>query len=115
MVGDFRIFVRMWGLAGLYMWARGLWYAPLGKDAGVKENAVRKITWAQIGSLVLFQVLENGAYLASKGVLTSDVWSGEYLMVKVYGELHDKSVESTWSGESCGVCNNIHHLDRFLT
>ncbi|OAG02391.1 uncharacterized protein CC84DRAFT_1018407 [Paraphaeosphaeria sporulosa] len=76
-IGDFRIFVRMWGLAGLYMWARGLWNAPLGTEAGAKERAVRRITWAQIGSLVLFQVLENGAYLASKGVLTSDAWSGE--------------------------------------
>ncbi|KAF2439743.1 hypothetical protein P171DRAFT_110261 [Karstenula rhodostoma CBS 690.94] len=76
-IGDFRIFVRMWGLAGLYMWARGLWHAPLGKGAGAKERAVRRITWAQIASLVMFQVLENGAYLASKGVLTSDAWSGE--------------------------------------
>lgn len=76
-IGDFRIFVRMWGLAGLYMWARGLWHAPLGKEAGAKEMVVRRITWAQIVSLVLFQVLENGAYLASKGVLTSDAWSGE--------------------------------------
>lgn len=76
-VGDFRIFVRLWGLVGLYMWARGLWHAPLGKEVGAKERAVRRITWAQIASLVLFQVLENGAYLASKGVLTSDAWSGD--------------------------------------
>lgn len=76
-IADFRIFVRMWGLAGLYMWARGLWHAPLGKEAGPKERAVRRITWAQIASLVVFQVLENGAYLASKGALTSDAWTGD--------------------------------------
>jgi hypothetical protein len=76
-IGDFRIFVRLWGLAGLYVWARGLAQTPLGKEAGAKERVVRRITWAQITSLALFQVLENGAYLASKGVLTSDAWSGE--------------------------------------
>ncbi|KAJ4352079.1 uncharacterized protein N0V89_007425 [Didymosphaeria variabile] len=77
MIADFRIFVRMWGLAGLYMWARGLWHSPLAQEAGLKERVVRRITWTQIASLVLFQMLENGAYLASKGVLTSEAWSGE--------------------------------------
>ncbi|KAL1596391.1 hypothetical protein SLS60_009037 [Paraconiothyrium brasiliense] len=77
LIADFRIFVRMWGIAGLYMWARGLWHSPLATEAGPKEKLVRRITWAQIASLVLFQVLENGAYLASKGVLTSEGWSGE--------------------------------------
>ncbi|KAF2676465.1 hypothetical protein K458DRAFT_424678 [Lentithecium fluviatile CBS 122367] len=76
-IDDYRIFVRLWGLAGVYVWARGVWTASLGKEAGTKERWVRRVVWAQIASIVLFQVLENGAYLASKGVLTSAAWSGE--------------------------------------
>ncbi|KAF1967944.1 hypothetical protein BU23DRAFT_558933 [Bimuria novae-zelandiae CBS 107.79] len=76
-IADYRIFVRLWGLAGLYMWARSTWNTPVAKEEGTKAKVVRRITWAQIASLILFQVLENGVYLASKGVLTSSGWSGE--------------------------------------
>lgn len=75
-VDDYRIFVRMWGLAGLYMWARGLAHSPLARTAGTKERWVRRIVWAEIASLAAFQVLENGAYLASKGALAGERWSG---------------------------------------
>lgn len=76
-IGDFRIFVRLWGLAGIYMWARGTLNAPLAHDASTKDRLVRTITWSQIASCALFQVLENGAYLSGKGALTSSAWSGE--------------------------------------
>lgn len=76
-IADFRIFVRMWGLAGLYMMAKGTWTSPLAKDTSRKDKILRAITWGEIASLVVFQVLENGAYLASKGVLTSTSWTGE--------------------------------------
>ncbi|KAF2251542.1 hypothetical protein BU26DRAFT_518176 [Trematosphaeria pertusa] len=76
-IGDFRIFVRLWGLVGIYAWARETWHSPLGKEAGRKEKLVRKVVWGQIVSCALFQVLENGAYLANKGVLTTASWSGE--------------------------------------
>ena len=42
--------------------------------AGIKEWGMRSITWAQIASLAVFQALENGAFLAGKGVLA---WKGE--------------------------------------
>lgn len=76
-IADYRIFARLWGLAGLYMWARATWNTPVASDEGAKTKVVRRITWVQIASLVMFQVLENGAYLASKGVLTSSGWTGE--------------------------------------
>ncbi|KAF2264833.1 hypothetical protein CC78DRAFT_532952 [Lojkania enalia] len=76
-IGDFRIFVRLWGLAGLYTWARSTYAAPLARDARTGDRVVRGVVWAQIASCVLFQVLENGAYLSSKGVLTGEAWAGE--------------------------------------
>lgn len=76
-VADYRIFARLWGLAGLYMWARASWNTPIPKEEGTKAKLVRQITWAQIATLFGFQVLENGAYLASKGVLASSAWAGE--------------------------------------
>ncbi|KAF2276386.1 uncharacterized protein EI97DRAFT_433224 [Westerdykella ornata] len=81
-ISDFRIFVRLWGLLGLYTWAKGEWKGADGAGAARqrkswKERILKGITWAEIGSLVAFQVLENGAYLSSKKVLTSEAWAGE--------------------------------------
>ncbi|KAF1960966.1 hypothetical protein CC80DRAFT_489194 [Byssothecium circinans] len=77
-ISDYRIFVRLWGLVGIYEWARGAWNAPpLSKDAGRKEKILRGVTWASVTSCIGFQVLENGAYLSSKGVLVSQSWTGE--------------------------------------
>ncbi|KAJ4320737.1 hypothetical protein N0V94_003269 [Neodidymelliopsis sp. IMI 364377] len=77
LIADYRIFVRMWGVLGLYTWARDTYLLPLSKDASRKETLLRGTTWAAIASCVAFQVLENGAYLASKGALTSESWTGE--------------------------------------
>lgn len=74
-IGDFRIFVRLWGLAGIYMWARATWNAPVG--TGPRTRALTGVAWAQIACCAAFQVLENGAYLASKGALTGAAWAGE--------------------------------------
>ncbi len=76
-ITDYRIFVRLWGCVGLYTWARGTYYDPLPETASKKDKALRKLTWAAIASSIGFQVLENGAYLSSKGVLTSAGWLGE--------------------------------------
>lgn len=76
-IADYRIFVRMWGMLGLYTWARDTYLSPLPKEATQKEKLLRGTTWAAITSCVLFQVLENGAYAASKGMLTSESWSGD--------------------------------------
>lgn len=77
LIADYRIFVRLWGVVDLYAWARDTWRSPLAGDANRKERLVRGTTWGAIATCVLFQVLENGAYLASKGVLTGEAWAGE--------------------------------------
>lgn len=76
-ISDFRIFVRMWGLLGIYTWARDMYHDPLPADASRKDKIIRGLTWANIVSSVAFQVLENGAYLSSKGALTSARWTGD--------------------------------------
>ncbi|KAF2106236.1 hypothetical protein BDV96DRAFT_337631 [Lophiotrema nucula] len=76
-ISEFRIFVRLWGLVGIYTWARATYNSPLPAGAGRKEKVLRVVAWSQILSCAAFQILENGAYLASKGVLTSQNWSGE--------------------------------------
>ncbi|KAL6704293.1 hypothetical protein ACN47E_008357 [Coniothyrium glycines] len=76
-IADYRIFVRLWGMVGMYSWARATYRDPLPADATNKDKTLRKLTWAAIASCVGFQVLENGAYLSSKGVLTSASWTGD--------------------------------------
>lgn len=76
-IADYRIFVRLWGIVGLYTWARGTWLDRLPENASGKEKTLRALTWAAIVSCVGFQVLENGAYLSSKGALTTASWTGD--------------------------------------
>jgi hypothetical protein len=76
-IADYRIFVRLWGTLGLYTWARGTWVDGLPGDASRKEKTLRGLTWASIVSCMGFQVLENGAYLSSKGALTTASWTGD--------------------------------------
>jgi hypothetical protein len=76
-IAEYRIFVRLWGLVGMYTWARSTYLARLPNNATKKEKILRGITWGAIASCFGFQVLENGAYLSSKGVLTSVGWAGE--------------------------------------
>ena len=68
-IAEFRIFVRLWGLLAIYQWARETYLKP------PRDAAVKTLVWAQIGANALFQLLENGAYLASKGVLSSEAWA----------------------------------------
>lgn len=76
-IADYRIFVRLWGLVGLYTWARSTYLSPLPPNAPTKEKSLRSLTWCALASCVGFQVLENGAYLSSKGALTTASWAGE--------------------------------------
>ncbi|CAO2655211.1 Nn.00g102750.m01.CDS01 [Neocucurbitaria sp. VM-36] len=85
-IADYRIFVRMWGLLGMYTWARATYADVLPLDASRKEKILRGLTWAAIASCVGFQTLENGAYLSSKGALTSASWTGDV----------GKARENTW-------------------
>ncbi|KAF2734519.1 hypothetical protein EJ04DRAFT_552673 [Polyplosphaeria fusca] len=75
LLADFRVFVRLWGLLGIYAWGKAVWKAPTPAALSGKERVLRGLACAQILSCVAFQVLENGAYLASKGVLTGEGWA----------------------------------------
>jgi hypothetical protein len=66
LISDFRIFVRLWGLLGIWKWGKSLLEHP------PKDLVQKRIAWAQVVVNVAFQVLENGAYLSSKGVLGWD-------------------------------------------
>jgi hypothetical protein len=84
LISDVRTFSRLWGLLGMYFWARGLFTKLQEARAAAKPAADGEKTEAEVpkvdklemtlavGQLVaciLFQTLENAAYLASKGVL----------------------------------------------
>ena len=57
------MFARLWGLLGIYAWAR----ATIAKPPS--DAVLRAIAAAQIGVNAAFQMLENAAYLSAKGVV----------------------------------------------
>lgn len=63
LISDFRIFVRCWGLLGIYTWGRSTWTSP------PEDKVLKRLVWGQVGVNTGFQLCENVAYLASKGVL----------------------------------------------
>jgi hypothetical protein len=79
-ISDFRIFVRLWGLLGIWKWGKSLLEQP------PKDAVLRRLAWMQVAVNIAYQALENGAYLASKGVLGWDqkkqakawVWSSRF-------------------------------------
>jgi hypothetical protein len=88
LIDDFRIFTRLWGLLGIWAWGSSTWYSS------EKDNITKSIVWAQVSVNAAFQFLENGAYLASKGVLawnTSKInkwylWSSRFWAMHVFLE-----------------------------
>ncbi|RDW88696.1 hypothetical protein BP6252_00728 [Coleophoma cylindrospora] len=66
LISDFRIFTRLWGLLGLYKWGKASLENP------PEDTVLRRITYAQVFVNVLFQYLENAAYLSSKGIMGWD-------------------------------------------
>lgn len=63
MCSDFRTFTRLWGLLGIYAMAKRN-YVDAPKDA-----IMNAVSWTQTFALGSYYVLENGYYLAGKGVL----------------------------------------------
>ncbi|PBP18555.1 hypothetical protein BUE80_DR010682 [Diplocarpon rosae] len=63
LISDFRIFARLWGLVSLYTWGKSTW------THGGGDSIARGIVAAQVLINIAFQYLENGAYLASKGIV----------------------------------------------
>jgi len=85
LISDFRIFVRLWGLLSIYNWGKRVYNSP------PADVLVRRIVYTQVVSNIAFQYLENGAYLASKGVLgwskekqsRAWIWSSRFWMLHV--------------------------------
>ncbi|KAI0104906.1 hypothetical protein F4776DRAFT_647829 [Hypoxylon sp. NC0597] len=79
MLSEARTFLRLWGLLNMYFWLRRLVLARKQQRAADEKDGIKSsnkedkletaISWLQLGSCIVFQALENGAYLASKGVL----------------------------------------------
>ncbi|SLM38063.1 Peroxisomal biogenesis factor 11 [Lasallia pustulata] len=82
LIDDFRIFLRLWGLLGILAWAKSVSETP------PHDTILHTITWAQIVVNTLYQLLENGAYLASHHVLPRSeqkvnrwyLWSSRFWM-----------------------------------
>lgn len=68
-ISDFRAFTRLWGLLGVYSWARGTYFDP------PRDSVIKALVWSQIIACFWFQSLENAAYLVSKGILRGKEWS----------------------------------------
>ncbi|MCJ1401034.1 hypothetical protein MMC11_004246 [Xylographa trunciseda] len=85
LIDDVRIFLRLGGLLSIYTWGASVYRSP------PQDKVLRTIVWGQVGACALFQYLENGAYLGSKGVFAFDndkvnkwyVWSSRFWMAHV--------------------------------
>ncbi|TAQ90634.1 hypothetical protein B7494_g1040 [Chlorociboria aeruginascens] len=85
LVSDVRMFARLWGLLFIWKWGKSI------RDNPPKDTVIRGIGYAQVLVNVLYQYLENGAYLSSKGVLgwspqkqnRAWVWSSRFWMMHV--------------------------------
>ncbi|GAW24823.1 hypothetical protein ANO14919_144170 [Xylariales sp. No.14919] len=86
LTSEARTIMRLWGLLGMYFWARRLvlkWRQQKQQGDGKFETS---IAWSQLAACVAFQALENGTYLASRGVLgwapatqkKAAVWSARF-------------------------------------
>jgi len=62
-ISDARIFLRLWGLLGVWAWARATYYG------GPQDAVLRALAWAQVAANAGYYVYEHAAYLASKKVL----------------------------------------------
>lgn len=73
MLSEGRIFLRLWGLVGIYAWAKRAWT----EKAPHRDLVMRGLAWAQILCSTGFQACENVAFLAQKGVvLKGEKWRG---------------------------------------
>ncbi|KAL9120586.1 MAG: hypothetical protein Q9187_002864, partial [Circinaria calcarea] len=85
LIDDVRLFLRLWGLCGIWAWAVRTWKQP------PRDGVLRAIAWAQVAANAAYQFLENGAYLAEHGVLSAQggrverwyAWSSRFWMVHV--------------------------------
>ncbi|KAL2201127.1 hypothetical protein P885DRAFT_26802 [Corynascus similis CBS 632.67] len=79
LLSEARMILRLWALLGMYFWARRLVRQTFCSSATTtekKEDTAASptklemgIEWVRLALCVVFQGLENGAYLSSRGVL----------------------------------------------
>lgn len=92
MCSDFRMFTRLWGLLGVYAWAKSTYDSP------PEDPIIRATVWTQVLAGVGYQAYENVAYLAMKGVLRGErfnalrqaqwyEWSSRFWMAHVALEM----------------------------
>ena len=85
LISDVRIFMRLWGLFGIYEWLVSTLREP------PKDRTLRRIAYAQISANMLYQIFENLAYLGQHKVLPIRkdkqnsywLWSSRFWMVHV--------------------------------
>lgn len=63
LISDIRIFNRLWGLVPLSVWALETWAQP------PQDPVLRGVAYAQVAANLVYQPLENVAYLAMHGVV----------------------------------------------
>jgi len=63
MISDIRIFLRLWGLLGVWSWARSTYYD------GPKDVVLRAVAWGQIAVNTGYYIYEHAAYLAMKNIV----------------------------------------------
>ncbi|KAI4866892.1 hypothetical protein F4820DRAFT_415360 [Hypoxylon rubiginosum] len=113
LLSDARTFLRLWGLLNMYFWARRLVVKWRESGSGEKSSAASKddrvetaISWVQLATCVVFQSLENVAYLSSKNVLgwspaaqrKAGLWSARFWAAFVGAELGRLAYESRKRG-----------------
>ncbi|KAH8164148.1 hypothetical protein CIB48_g4091 [Xylaria polymorpha] len=69
LTSEARTIMRLWGLLGMYFWARRLVLKLRQPKQPADDRLGTSIAWSQLVACVVFQALENGAYLSSKGIL----------------------------------------------
>ena len=85
LISDVRIFMRLWGLFGIYEWLVSTLREP------PKDRTLRRIAYAQISANILYQIYENLAYLGQHKVLPIRkdkqnsywLWSSRFWMAHV--------------------------------
>ncbi|SPO03017.1 uncharacterized protein DNG_05698 [Cephalotrichum gorgonifer] len=69
LITEFRTITRLWALLGMYLSLKRLAGRELSGAGGKLGAFDRAMPWLQLSSGVALQALENGAYLAQRGIL----------------------------------------------
>lgn len=105
LISDVRIFMRLWGLFGMYEWLVTTLRNP------PNDMTIRKITYLQIVVNIFYQILENLAYLGQHKILPIGkkkqssywLWSSRFWMAHVVLEFwrlkRDREVNMSLRGK----------------